>query len=563
MRSVSCVKVFSEINILNTKGEKMFISELIRNDIEMWKGGDVVLVDAPTGSGKTTAVLTEMRNEAMGRGKEILYIANRKILRRQIQAILGEEIGYAADEDSLFEIERFSGIAISSYQKIQYFAKNNIPIALEDFCYIVFDEFQYILSDAMFQAEIYYFIKWLDSCNRLKSKTLILISATPDESFEFLINKTRLFGRCKENLFTESFIVNEYCKISSLYEQPIYNKYRGRKLWKYKVPRSSEVYLPHFFEDERSVVELIKKDCSDEKWLIFIGQKKLGKEICEKLQGALGENAVAFLSAEEVEIENGVMQEIVDKQKFSAKVLITTKVLENGVSLHDDRLRNVVLSTIWHDEFMQMLGRKRFGSGEKINVFMCKKNLNSFNGIRNKILLPLYLCTKVHPADRAEMILHNSDYYHFARRMLVYDKQFESYRINPTAKYVLKKKMDFVDGIMDKLKVDDMAFIKEQLRWIGINDNLPKLTLEQQKYLQNETIFVEYIDEKRGRDMNKAAQMELRSCFYKLLGPKLQLKRKLPGLFIINSYLRQWTDFAIVTKTCKSGTVWRIEKNEE
>ena len=158
MRSVSCVKVFSEINILNTKGEKMFISELIRNDIEMWKGGDVVLVDAPTGSGKTTAVLTEMRNEAMGRGKEILYIANRKILRRQIQAILGEEIGYAADEDSLFEIERFSGIAISSYQKIQYFAKNNIPIALEDFCYIVFDEFQYILSYAMFQAEIYYFI---------------------------------------------------------------------------------------------------------------------------------------------------------------------------------------------------------------------------------------------------------------------------------------------------------------------------------------------------------------------------------------------------------------------
>ncbi len=541
----------------------MYISEVIANDVENWRAGDVILIDAPTGTGKTTAVLGKMRSEAMRKGKEILYISNRKLLQRQIQAILGAEIGYPFNEDSLWEVERFEGICVTSYQKIQTQVKNGFTFSLEDFCFVVFDEFHYVLADAMFQPEIFYFLRWLERSIRLKCKTVILISATPDQSLEFLMEKNRVLAGAKRINCMKMVQQNPYCEIAELYEEPVYGKKITSKFWRYKIPNVGG-YVPYFYREEDNIVRLITDDKSEEKWLIFIAQKAVGLKMFERLVKELGINQVSYLSAEEIGNENeDVVAEIVKNQKFSGKVLITTKVLENGISLCDGKLKNIVLSTIWHDEFVQMIGRKRREEGEMVNVFMNCKTLNSFNGVRNRVLLPIYACMQVHPSDVIEKMLCDTDFYHYAKRFLIYESRHNKWNINPAGKYLVKKRLDFVERMIEELRFDENAFAKEQLRWLGIERDIGEIEIIDDIYFRKcEGQFLEYLDWNFGKKLNKQEQMKFREYFSQIYFSNKRKRHGLPGLCKINSILREHTEFCIVSQNSGSGTVWCIGKRE-
>lgn len=541
----------------------MYISEVIANDVENWRAGDVILIDAPTGTGKTTAVLGKMRSEAMRRGKEILYISNRKMLQRQIQAILGAEIGYPLNDDSLWEVDRFDGICVTSYQKIQAQVKTGISFSLEDFCFVVFDEFHYLLADAMFQPEIFFFLRWLERCNRLKCKTLIFISATPEQSLEFLVEKTKVLAGAKRKSNMRMIQKTPYCEIAELYEEPVYRKKFAPKFWRYKIPDVGG-YVPYFYKEEDHIIKLIMDDKSDEKWLIFIAQKAVGKKMFERLVKELGINQVSYLSAEEIGNENDdVVAEIVKNQKFSGKVLITTKVLENGVSLCDGKLKNIVLSTIWHDEFIQMIGRKRREEGEIVKIFMNCKTLNSLNGVRNRVLLPIYAYMKVHPSEITEKILDDTNFYHYAKNFLIYEPRSNRWNVNPAAKYLVKKRLDFVERMMEEIRLDENAFAKEQLRWLGIACGTCEIKIVDDINSENEEErFLEYLQCNCGKKLDKQEQMRFREYFAEIYFSNKRKKHDLPGLYKINSVMKERTKFWVISQNSASGTIWRIEKRE-
>lgn len=541
----------------------MYISKVVENDVENWRAGDVILIDAPTGTGKTTAVLGKMRSEAMRRGKEILYISNRKMLQRQIKAILGAEIGYPLNDDSLWEVDRFEGICVTSYQKIQTQVKNGFTFSLEDFCFVVFDEFHYVLADAMFQPEIFYFLRWLERCNRLKCKTLIFISATPEQSFEFLMEKTGVLAGAKRKNSMRMIQKTPYCEIEELYDESVYKEKIKPKFWKYKIP-SARGYIPYFYREEDHIVKLITDDKSDEKWLIFIAQKVVGKKMFERLIRELGTNQVSYLSAEEIgNDDEDVVADIVENQKFKGKVLITTKVLENGVSLCDGKLKNIVLSTIWHDEFIQMIGRKRREEGEIVNVFMNCKTLNSFNGVRNRVLLPIYACMKVHPSEITEKILDDTDFYYYAKRFLIYEPRHNKWNINPAGKYLVKKRLDFVERMIEEIRFDENAFAKEQLRWLGIECSTCEIKIVDDINFENEEErFFEYLQRNCGKKLDKQEQMRFRKYFSGIYFSNKRKSYNLLGLYKINSILKERTEFCIVSQNSAIGTIWYIEKRE-
>lgn len=56
--------------------------------------------------------------------------------------------------------------------------------------------------------------------------------------------------------------------------------------------------------------------------------------------------------------------------KLPANVFITTRVLDNGVNISDSGLKNIVIEFEDKISFLQMLGRKRRGAGEKVNIFV-------------------------------------------------------------------------------------------------------------------------------------------------------------------------------------------------
>lgn len=63
---------------------------------------------------------------------------------------------------------------------------------------------------------------------------------------------------------------------------------------------------------------------------------------------------------------------MLDTGELPCKVLITTSVLDNGFSIEDDNVKNIVICTDDKTEFLQELGRKRINKdkGETVNLYI-------------------------------------------------------------------------------------------------------------------------------------------------------------------------------------------------
>ncbi len=73
-----------------------------------------------------------------------------------------------------------------------------------------------------------------------------------------------------------------------------------------------------------------------------------------------------------------IVDEIVRKGSYSVSVLITTKVLDNGITLTDSQIENIVVSAYNEYEFVQMLGRRRVTENETILLYVPKRGISYF-----------------------------------------------------------------------------------------------------------------------------------------------------------------------------------------
>ena len=110
---------------------------------------------------------------------------------------------------------------------------------------------------------------------------------------------------------------------------------------------------------------------SKDKWVFFVDNIKEGG----KLETSFQNKNVVFLTAESRAKEGSKAQkafeEIEEMQSFSCDVLITTRVLDCGVSLTDTKIKNIVIDEKDITEFIQMIGRRRCqGSDDKVRCFI-------------------------------------------------------------------------------------------------------------------------------------------------------------------------------------------------
>ena len=120
---------------------------------------------------------------------------------------------------------------------------------------------------------------------------------------------------------------------------------------------------------------------SSEKWLIFVDSKEYGMKLKKSLEKEnVLKGSVIFLSTDyRRKLENIYeVESIAQTQKQSAKVLICTSVMDNGISLKDLELRNLVIQTDIKTEFIQMLGRKR-NDGKQTKLYLINKTVGEIN----------------------------------------------------------------------------------------------------------------------------------------------------------------------------------------
>ena len=393
------------------------------------------------------------------------------------------------------KIAEFKGITYMTYQTFQekYFGDNAETVPY--YHYIVADEIHYLVSDSAFNPAIQRLREWLE---QPKCSVFIAISATIDKALPYLGYYDREWQLAGEREELTVFARNPRDVLNRLKGMPEY-------LYYYKIPRKKGTYNFYVYDDIGDVVSMINQDQSEDKWLIFRSNKqKAKKELFDKL-----EVTKAYISADEK--EGTIMEEIIRDNKFSAKVLVATKVIDNGVSLHDGKIKNILLETTDETDFIQMLGRRRNQEEdeEPLNLFIPRMDVKYFNGQLYQNIIPTLNALEQPTEYLLKGILQDQNVGQICKKY--FDVVGGKLILNPIAYDSLKDKRRFYQNLCDLLKEDENAFVKVQMKWLGYNE-MPAdvIWLREEKQKNYASKLVEFLESKTGILMDAKGQEEFR-----------------------------------------------------
>lgn len=338
---------------------KKYVDNEIGNEYKTWTDRQIVFITSPTGSGKTHFILYTLLSYIIEQKGRLLYLVNRKVLKMQLEEELKNKVEWEMrnrfDNVSL-KIEDY--IRVMTYQSIEKSIKSNsskdIIEFLKLFNWVVYDECHYFYMDSDFNTntEVSY------DCLRREfiGKRQIFMSATMDKIKKFILNrKPTLLPRLESGLETVMHMAS---------------------VKEYTIPFNYDYINLHVLKNIDHLIEHIEASngSSGMKWLIFVDKKDLGLELKERLisqqtktqnndiedmgKNTLCDKDVVFVDADyakDQQAENAVNN--ITRQSYSnEKIIISTSVMDNGISFQDRDLRNIVICADTQETFIQMLG---------------------------------------------------------------------------------------------------------------------------------------------------------------------------------------------------------------
>lgn len=458
-----------------------FASEVL-GEIEKYPKGSIILAKLQTGTGKTTAIIGA--NEILGlmdriKNETIIYLCNRWALKNQVKLSLckKENIDIKRNEDGSIDYKwlesqkTIGNVTVMSYQELQeiIFTSNKIKhdnpndwhmkddiFNLGDYDYIVADEFHYIVRDAGFNAKTMLsykeFLKtWYDE------SVLLLLTATD----------------CEVKKSVETFI-DDWCELTKS-EDFIKafgkNKVFKRDYYKYMDGGIDYSYLNiKYFKRKSDMITTIKN--SDKKWMWFVSSVPKGKMLTEELK-SVGIDAEFISSNENLKLK----QDIIENERFECKVLITTSVLDNGINIKDDEVVNIIIESFNEVTFIQMLGRKRINilDAQCVNLYIPMRNSSHYTKkieqLEDKMKIIKLFYENKNKFERKTS-------YDLEKLQGAFYKDYDNELcVNETYSYRLVKDISYYNDCSRALDDDCWFFIKEQLRWLGMEDTFDKSNL--------------------------------------------------------------------------------------
>lgn len=433
-----------------------WVSEEIGNDYKEWKRGDIVTINAQTGTGKTffikNLLIPHMAYEKM------LIVANRVNLKRQLKKDLCKYYNKPLPTDlaDLDNLNIIGDVTIMSYQQLgniihdSNYGEDKLDLSMYD--YIICDEAHFFMTDAGFnnKCDLVFF----ELVRKRHDAIKIFISATMDEI---------------------------YLPIKAGAEATNSNLIKK----KYNTGIDYSYVNVKYFRNLNDIAKLIKNDKTDEKWLIFVKSKDDG----EKLENQLKDICSCEFITRETNIKKSEnLRNIISDSKFISKVLITTKVMDNGINIDDDKLKNMVIMTYDNVSFIQMLGRLRVDieNAPQLNLFIPLFNRSNFNPLITKIYEPRVKMIKLFEKDRNEF---NRIYDRSSNLpSSIFIKINGMVDINILGRVRLYNDYEFVKDVDKKLKKDEFAYVREQLKWIGLEN------------MFNESNLIEHVVDNKAKD---------------------------------------------------------------
>lgn len=344
----------------------------IEEDYKNWQPRGVVshqkasriFIESPTGTGKSSFVLDKLFPFAAEKNYNILYLANRSALNQQIRNAVARKLKVKEkikkDEATFYLPESFCCLTVINYQAISL-DSTALETFLSDYAYIVFDEAHFFVEDSLFNAKTGLLLKSVLDAS--PDAVWIFLSATLDGSEDLLLtaaDKIQPNNLIDANL--NKVVFRDHCIV-------------------YKNNYQSAVYTPSFFRGIDDLMPVINRTAG-EKWLIFISSIQRGKALQQRIKKETGRKAV-FLSSENKADKR--WKTLSTEERYDEDVLITTKVLDNGVNISDKGVRHIVIPFCDQTEFMQMLGRRRTAEGERVYLYVEVPTIQKVNTLRHGV----------------------------------------------------------------------------------------------------------------------------------------------------------------------------------
>ena len=346
-----------------------WVSEGLKEELALWdynRSADLppILINAPTGSGKSTFVMRDLAEKAKQCGKYILLLSNRTTLALQQKHNLNQHSrGAPFGSMVLHGLNQFDNVLVYTYHSVEQFFSDQNLVRTHPIAAVVFDEVHFFSSDATFNpytARI--FTSVLAQCRGCHR---IYMSATP-EDVRWLIayEEQRLKNALRSSSNSVNFLVSALHPVSAITE--------------YVFPADYSYINLHFMSDWDDTVARINAslDETDDKWLIFTSSSDKGKEIKKQI----GDQA-EFVNAPKKERSSTVFDQFARTERFNKRVLVTTSVLDNGVNFRDPQLKHVVIDSVDPIQTRQMLGRKRVEESETVHVYILQKTVKDIKKI--------------------------------------------------------------------------------------------------------------------------------------------------------------------------------------
>lgn len=313
--------------------EKKFITELISTDFKEWETGDKVILDAGTGSGKTTFCIDILGRYAKEKNAKLLYICNRTNLKNQVLKAV-----FAADlNDTIY---------VTTYQSIQstlYRGDNK----LEEYDYLISDECHFFFSDASFNRQTDLSYRYVMGFQGVT----LFASATANKFFDFL---------------EDSGIVKKQ------------NRYISKREYGYVNDLT--------FYRKADLVELLNRiitDTKKDKILVFLNSTERMKE----MHTIFGESAEYIYSKSNREMKKHLKLSSLKNEQFEARILFATKVIDNGINFCDSDLNHIFCELVDADGIIQAFGRKRCVPHEhnECHFYIRERTAGEIRGMLNRL----------------------------------------------------------------------------------------------------------------------------------------------------------------------------------
>ncbi len=437
-------------------GSSQYLSSVLTTeDVDKLEYGSSIAVFSPTGAGKSWTI--EQIALALSKHKQVIILTNRHACEIQLKQELSRKSGMnPVPAELLDNITISDNLKIMTYQKFVkiYHHYNGKEIVL------FLDECHCFTEDAVFSTYPQQMIEFLRS--NLDKTIRIYITATPEAVLPILWKleakeDSELYPLTADNF--KNFLNFTPGKSSTRIQMT----YLMKSDWDYL---NFKAYDPDNLVKLAEYLNSLAKD--GKKSLIYINDIQKGKE----LQELLVESQHVY-SDEDKKPE---LTEITENSRFDTSALITTKVAENGLSLHDEDLTNIIAETYDLTALQQIIGRARVSrkTPREITVLIPDYTASHLGSITGKIYMQIQEFDKaVNNPDFAMQYLPQPNPY------IYYNAILKKPVVNEIGRQELQRQYDFIQSLRAEETEQSHAFICYVLETYGKSaDNIDKIFID-------------------------------------------------------------------------------------